>query len=62
MLMAESDNKDLVRQGIKPIGKAIEVTAVNIDRVVDGCIVERGGAADLLDPLLKIGAVSRVTA
>jgi hypothetical protein len=33
------------------------MTAVNIDRVVDGRIVEHGGAADLLLPLLEAGAV-----
>ncbi len=43
--------------GIKPTGKPIEVTAVNMDRVVDGRIVEHGGAANLLGPLLDIGAV-----
>jgi hypothetical protein len=35
------------------------VTAVNIDRVVSGRIVEHGGAANLLEPLLKIGAVHK---
>lgn len=43
--------------GIRPTGKTIEVTAVNVDRVVDGRIVEHGGAANLLGPLLEIGAV-----
>lgn len=43
--------------GIAPTGKPVEVTAVNIDRVVDGRIVEHGGAANLLGPLLEIGAV-----
>ena len=47
--------------GIKPTGKAVEITAVNIDRVVDGRIVEHGGAADLLGPFLKIGAVKAVS-
>lgn len=45
--------------GIRPTGKAIEVTAVNIDRVVDRRIVEHGGAANLLGPLLNAGAVVR---
>ena len=31
--------------------------AVNIDRVVNGRIVEHGGAANLLEPLLEIGAI-----
>ncbi len=43
--------------GMKPTGKRVEITAVNIDRVVDGRIVEHGGAANLLEPLLAIGAV-----
>jgi predicted ester cyclase len=46
-------------QGIKPTGKPIEVTAVNIDRVVDGRIVEHGGATNLLGPLLEAGTVVR---
>ena len=44
-------------QGIPPTGKMIEVTFVNVDRVVDDRIVEHGGAANLLGPLLEIGAV-----
>lgn len=47
--------------GIQPTGKRIEVSAVNLDRVVDGRIVEHGGAANLLGPLLAIGAVRPVT-
>ncbi len=43
--------------GIAPTGRAIVVTAVDIDRVVGGRIVEHGGAANLLGPLLAIGAV-----
>lgn len=43
--------------GIAPTGKAVVMTAVNVDRVVDGRIVEHGGAANLLQPLLEIGAV-----
>jgi len=43
--------------GIKPTGKIVTYTGVNIDRVVDGRIVEHGGAANLLGPLLEIGAV-----
>jgi predicted ester cyclase len=43
--------------GIAPTGKQVEITGVNIDRVVDGRIVEHGGAANLLEPLLAIGAI-----
>jgi predicted ester cyclase len=46
--------------GIKPTGKLVTYTGVNIDRVVDGLIVEHGGAANMLGPLLEIGAVKVV--
>lgn len=43
--------------GMRPTGQNLEMTAVNIDRVVDGRIVEHGGAANLLEPFLEIGAI-----
>jgi predicted ester cyclase len=43
--------------GMRPTGKRLEFTAVNIDRVIDGRIIEHGGAADLLEPLLEAGAI-----
>jgi predicted ester cyclase len=43
--------------GIKPTGKLVTYTGVNIDRVVNGRIAEHGGAANLLGPLLEIGGV-----
>jgi predicted ester cyclase len=46
--------------GIKPTGKPVVFTGVNIDRVVEGRIVEHGGAANMLGPLLEIGAVKVV--
>ena len=46
--------------GMKPTGKAIEIAVVNIDRVVEGRIVEHGGAANLLEALLEIGAIQIV--
>src|SRR5262245_25332369 len=46
--------------GMKPTGERVEITGVNIDRVVDGRIVEHGGAANLLGPLLEIGAMQVV--
>lgn len=39
--------------GMKPTGKAITFFGVNMDRIENGKIVEHGGAANLLDPLLK---------
>lgn len=35
--------------GIKPTGKKLVFTGVNIDRVVNGKIVEHGGAANIFD-------------
>ena len=46
--------------GMRPTGEKVEITAVNIDRVVDGRIMEHGGAANILEPLLEIGAI-RIT-
>jgi predicted ester cyclase len=46
--------------GMKPTGKDVEFTCVNVDRVVNGRIVEHGGAANMLEPLLEIGAVQVV--
>jgi predicted ester cyclase len=43
--------------GMRPTGKRLEMTAVNVDRVVDGRIVEHGGAANLMEPFLEIGAL-----
>lgn len=43
--------------GMRPTGARLEITAVNIDRVVEGRIVEHGGAANLLEPLLEAGAL-----
>lgn len=43
--------------GIEPTGKAVAFTGVNINKVVDGKIIEHGGAANLLEPLLEIGAI-----
>jgi predicted ester cyclase len=46
--------------GIKPTGKLVTFTGVNVDRVVGGRIVLHGGAANMLGPLLEIGAVKVV--
>jgi predicted ester cyclase len=43
--------------GTKPTGKTVELTVVNIDKVVEGRIVEHGGAANMLEPLLEAGAI-----
>ena len=43
--------------GMKLTDKSVTFTGVNINRVVDGRIVEHGGAANMLGPLMEIGAV-----
>jgi len=43
--------------GMKPTGKKVAMTGVNIDRVVDGLIIEHGGAVNVFEPLLEIGAI-----
>jgi predicted ester cyclase len=46
--------------GMKPTGKAVEISSVNVDRIINGRIVEHGGAANMLEALLRIGAVKVV--
>lgn len=43
--------------GMEPTGRQVVITGVNLDRVVGGRIVEHGGAANMLEALLSIGAV-----
>ena len=43
--------------GMQTTGEKLVMTAVNIDRVVDGRIVGHDGAANILEPFLKIGAI-----
>ena len=45
--------------GMKPTGKPIKFTGVNVDRIQNGKIVEHGGAANLLEPLLKAGVIEK---
>jgi predicted ester cyclase len=45
--------------GMKPTGKPITFTGVNVDRIRDGKIIEHGGAANLLDPLMKAGVIDK---
>lgn len=42
--------------GLKPSGKLITLTGINIDRVVEGKIVEHWGEANTLAALLQMGA------
>ncbi len=48
--------------GISPTGRTLTFTGVNLDRVVNGRIVEHGGAANMLMPLLEAGAIKPVDA
>jgi predicted ester cyclase len=43
--------------GIKPTGRKVTYTGVNIEKVENGKITEHGGAANLLFQLLEIGAI-----
>ena len=45
---------------MKPTGKAVEIYSVNVDRIIKGKIAEHGGAANMLESLLQIGAVQVV--
>jgi len=47
--------------GIKPTGKEVEITVVNVDKVVNGRIMEHGGAANMFEALLSIGAIQVVS-
>ena len=47
--------------GIKPTGKEVEITGVNVDKIVNGRIVEHGGAANMFEALLGIGAIQVVS-
>jgi predicted ester cyclase len=42
---------------MEPTGASLVFTAVNVDKVVDGKIVEHGGAANLFGPLLEAGSL-----
>lgn len=45
--------------GLKPTGKQITYTGVNMDKLRDGKIIEHGGAANLFEPLLKAGVIKK---
>ena len=47
--------------GMKPTGKKVEITVVNVDKIVNGKIVEHGGAANMFEALLGIGAIKVVS-
>lgn len=43
--------------GMKPSGKKLVFTGVNIDRVVAGKIMEHGGAMNTFEPLFEAGII-----
>lgn len=43
--------------GMRPTGRHLVFTGVNVDRVHAGRIVEHGGAANMLEPFLEAGAI-----
>lgn len=45
---------------MKPTGKPITFTGVNVDRIKDGKIIEHGGAANLFEPLFKAGVIIKI--
>lgn len=43
--------------GMKPTGKKLRMTGVDIDKVIDGKIVEHGGAVNTFEALLEEGII-----
>ena len=43
--------------GIKPTGKQLVFTGVDIDKVIDGLIVEHGGAVNTFETLFEAGMI-----
>jgi predicted ester cyclase len=43
--------------GMKPTGMPITFTGVNVDRISNDRIVEHGGAANLMEPLVREGVL-----
>lgn len=43
--------------GMKPSGKKLKIFGVDIDKVIDGKIVEHGGAANTFDALFEGGII-----
>ncbi len=44
--------------GVAPTGKQVTIIGLNIDRIVDGKIVEHWGEVDTVGSLLQIGAIA----
>ena len=48
------------RIGIKPTGKRLVFTGVDIDKVIDGLIVEHGGAVNTFETLFEAGMIGAI--
>ena len=46
--------------GIKPTGKQLVFTGVDIDNVIDGLIVEHGGAVNTFETLFEAGMIGAI--
>lgn len=46
--------------GIKPTGKRLVFTGVNIDKIIDGLIVEHGGAVNTFETLVEAGLIGAI--
>ena len=46
--------------GIKPTGKRLVFTGVDIDKVIDGLIVEHGGAVNTFETLIEAGMIGAI--
>lgn len=46
--------------GIKPTGKRLAFTGVDIDKVIDGLIVEHGGAVNTFETLFEAGMIGAI--
>jgi hypothetical protein len=45
---------------MKPTGKKLEYTLVAVDKIVDGKIIEHGGAANIFEAYLNAGGIKVV--
>ncbi len=43
--------------GMKPTGKKLSFTGVDIDKIVDGRVIEHGGAMNTFEPLFAAGII-----
>lgn len=46
--------------GIKPTGKRLVFTGVDIDKVIDGLIVEHGGAVNTFETFFEAGMIGAI--